>query len=85
MLEILRDIGRPTLSNIGADAAQAVSILALHDSLAVVRSVFAISSEFIAFIISPVPGRRQQCPMPTGSHEARRALSCPQAAAELPT
>lgn len=32
MLEILDTIGEPTLSNIGADAAQAVSILALHCS-----------------------------------------------------
>ncbi|MGF7229666.1 MAG: hypothetical protein ACQR33_06850 [Candidatus Saccharibacteria bacterium] len=42
MLEILRQVDRPTLTNIGADAAQAVSILALHDSLDVLRSVLDI-------------------------------------------
>lgn len=42
MLEILHTIGRPTLRNIGTDAAQAVSILALHDSLDVLRSVLDI-------------------------------------------
>jgi hypothetical protein len=39
VLEILYEVGQPTLSNIGSDAAQAVSILALHDSINVLRSV----------------------------------------------
>lgn len=45
MLEILRQVGKPTLSNIGADAAQAVSIMALHDSLDVLRSVLNIFTD----------------------------------------
>lgn len=38
-LQILGEIGEPSLSNIGADAAQALSILALHDSLSSLRIV----------------------------------------------
>lgn len=33
MLQILNEIGEPSLSNIGIEAAQAISILALHDSI----------------------------------------------------
>lgn len=39
MLEILDDIEAPSLTNIGAQAAQAVSVLALHDSLPVLKQV----------------------------------------------
>ena len=39
MLEIIDEIGEPSLSLIGADAAQAVSILALHSSLGVTKRV----------------------------------------------
>ncbi|MES2971780.1 MAG: hypothetical protein V4702_05660 [Patescibacteria group bacterium] len=41
-LRILDEIGEPTLSNIGADAAQAMSILALHDSLKSLRKVLSV-------------------------------------------
>ncbi len=39
MLHILDEIGEPSISNIGADGAQAVSILALHDSTDTLRRV----------------------------------------------
>lgn len=42
MMEILHDTGSPTLGNIGVEAAQAVSILALHDSLDTLRFVLDI-------------------------------------------
>lgn len=39
MLAILSTIGTPSLSNIGLEAAQAISILALHDSRATIQTV----------------------------------------------
>lgn len=39
MLQILSEIGEPSLANIGADAARAMSVLALHDSLDTLRVV----------------------------------------------
>lgn len=39
MLKLLDEIGEPSISNIGAEGAQAVSVLALHDSLEVLRRV----------------------------------------------
>jgi hypothetical protein len=39
MLAILEKIEQPSIGNIGPEAAQAISILALHDSLSVLRSV----------------------------------------------
>lgn len=39
MLQILHDIEQPTLHNIGVKAAQAVSILGLHNSIDVLREV----------------------------------------------
>ena len=41
MLEVLDEIGEPTISKIGAEAAQAVSILATHDSASTLRLVLA--------------------------------------------
>src|ERR1035437_7101258 len=41
MLEILDEIGEPSLSNIGADGAQAMSVLALHGSLNTMKQVLA--------------------------------------------
>lgn len=41
MLEILNAIHEPSLSNIGSKAAQAISILALHGSLTVLKKVLA--------------------------------------------
>jgi hypothetical protein len=38
-LEILKDIDQPSLSNIGPDGAQAVSIMALHDSISILMPV----------------------------------------------
>jgi hypothetical protein len=45
MLEILDEIGEPSLSNIGKEAAQAVSILAVHDQPDVLRRVLAAFNE----------------------------------------
>lgn len=42
MLQILEEIGEPSLSSIGADAAQAVSVLALHDTLDVLKKVLTV-------------------------------------------
>jgi hypothetical protein len=39
MLQILDEIGEPSIANIGADAAQAVSVLALHDRIDVLQRV----------------------------------------------
>lgn len=41
MLAILDEIHEPSLSNIGKYAAQAVSVLALHDSLPILKKVLA--------------------------------------------
>jgi hypothetical protein len=41
MLEILDEIGEPSLSNIGKEAAQAVSVLAVHVSPGVLRNVLS--------------------------------------------
>jgi len=41
MLEILKDINEPFMSNIGADAAQAISVIAVHDSISIIRQVLA--------------------------------------------
>ncbi len=41
MLHILDDVGEPSISNIGVDAAQAVSVLAVHDTLEVLKRVLA--------------------------------------------
>jgi hypothetical protein len=45
MLKILKEIQQPTLSNIGAKAAQAISILALHDSLPTLKKVLEVFNE----------------------------------------
>jgi hypothetical protein len=45
MLEILDEIRLPRLSNIGPDASQAVSILALHDSLTILSKVLNLFIE----------------------------------------
>jgi len=42
MRQILAEIEEPSISNIGVGAAQAVSVLALHDSLDVLRRVLKI-------------------------------------------
>jgi hypothetical protein len=42
MLQILEEIGEPSISNIGSEAAQAVSILALHEGGAVLKLVLAL-------------------------------------------
>ncbi len=39
MLEILEEVKEPTLSNVGQEAAQAISILATHSSLGTTRKV----------------------------------------------
>jgi hypothetical protein len=41
MLEILDEIDEPTISNIGTEAAQAISILATHDSTSTLHLVLA--------------------------------------------
>lgn len=41
MLQILDDIDEPSISNVGADAAQAISVLATHASLNVLKRVLA--------------------------------------------
>jgi hypothetical protein len=48
MLAILDAIIEPSLSNIGAEAAQAVSILALHDSLRALKRVLAAFTDLYA-------------------------------------
>jgi hypothetical protein len=39
MLQIFEEIGQPSISNIGAEAAQAISVLAVHDTPNVLRRV----------------------------------------------
>jgi hypothetical protein len=41
MLQILDEIEEPTISNVGAAGAQAISILAIHDSIDTLRKVLA--------------------------------------------
>jgi len=41
VMQILEEIQEPALSNVGAEAAQALSVVALHDSLSVLRKVLA--------------------------------------------
>lgn len=45
MLAILDEIGEPSLSNIGANAAQAVSVLAIHEGGATLKRVLDIFSQ----------------------------------------
>ena len=39
MLEILKQIGEPSISSIGSEGAQAVSVLAVHDSINTLRQI----------------------------------------------
>ncbi len=39
MLAILEEIGEPTIDNIGADGSQAISVLALHSRLSIMKRV----------------------------------------------
>jgi hypothetical protein len=41
MLQILDKIGEPSISNIGMESAQAISVLALHDTVDTLRKVLA--------------------------------------------
>jgi len=45
MLEILAIIKEPSISNIGAEGAQAISVLALHDKLEVIKQVLNLFNE----------------------------------------
>jgi ATP phosphoribosyltransferase len=58
MLEILDEIGAPTIENIDADGSQAVSVLALHSRLTVMKKVLAVLEQSyartaIAFTVKP--------------------------------
>lgn len=44
-LEILDEIGAPTVENIGADGSQAISVLALHSRLSVMKKVLSSFEE----------------------------------------
>lgn len=42
MLQILNEIGEPSITNIGIEGAQAISVLALHDTPETLRKVLAV-------------------------------------------
>ncbi|HVV25412.1 MAG TPA: hypothetical protein VHC21_00020 [Candidatus Saccharimonadales bacterium] len=42
MLEILKEIKEPTISNVGVDGSQAISVLALHSRLSIMQKVLRI-------------------------------------------
>lgn len=46
MLRILEVIEAPTIDKIGVDASQAVSVVALHSSLSIMKKVLAIFAEY---------------------------------------
>src|SRR5689334_14107848 len=45
MLEILSRIGAPSIENVGADGSQAISVLALHARLSVMKEVLVLYEE----------------------------------------
>ncbi len=48
MLQILEEIGKPTMKNVGADGSQAISVIALHSRLSVMKKVLASFEESYA-------------------------------------
>lgn len=48
LLEIVEEIGEPSITNIGAEAAQAVSVLALHDGSVALKKILTAFNQLYA-------------------------------------